>query len=116
MYKTELVFRNRTGNKAGNWSGSRTGYQKMVKRRCRFCLKRTSVLVHMCSKKYCYNYIFKQFFVGVMLDHKPKDYLDFFCHCMKVINKNELFSESMNPSDLVRDNLLMFINDYDCFP
>lgn len=51
-----------------------------------------------------------------MLDHKPKDYLDFFCHCMKVINKNELFSESMNPSDLVRDNLLMFINDYDCFP
>ena len=86
----------------------------MTRKECRYCLKRTSE-THMCSKQYCYEYIFEQFFVSIMLDHKPCDYLEFFCFCMKHINENELFVESMNPSDLVRDNLIMFINDYDCY-
>ena len=50
-----------------------------------------------------------------MLDYQPVDFLDFFCSCMKIIHENDMFKDSINPSDIVRENLKIFILDYDCF-
>ena len=50
-----------------------------------------------------------------MLDYRPTDYLDFFCISMRHICLNKMFVDSPNTSDIVRDNLKYFIEDYDCF-
>ena len=50
-----------------------------------------------------------------MIDVQPIDFLDFFCNCMKRIHEENMFSESVNPSDVVRENLKIFVNEYDCF-
>ena len=49
------------------------------------------------------------------LEFKPTNFLDFFCVIMKYINDYELFIESENPSNVVRDNLVYFIQEFDCF-
>ena len=81
---------------------------------CRFCPKRESTK-HLCAKMYIYEYIFKQLFLRLFFHYKPKDYLDFFCLTMRYINKYSLFSESSSPGDVVRENLIHFLQEYDCF-
>ena len=82
--------------------------------KCRFCLK-ISTKRHYCENQFCYEKIFQQFFIDIMLDYKPKDFLEFFCQCMRYIHLNDMFKESENPSDVVRKNLKIFVNEYDCF-
>ena len=81
---------------------------------CDFC-NQNVLNNHLCSKLFSYEYIFKDFFLKIALDYKPLDYLDFFCKCMKIIHVEGLFSESVNPSDIVKENLIRFLGEYDCF-
>ena len=81
---------------------------------CRFCSKRPTKR-HYCEYQFCYENIFHQFFINIMLDYKPVDFLDFFCLCMRYIYLNNMFTESENCSDIVRKNLELFIMEYDSF-
>ncbi len=82
--------------------------------KCAFC-KRRSTKRHFCRKMFCYKNIFYPFFINIMLQYKPLDFLDFYCKSMKYINVNKLFQESSNPSDIVRSNLIIFVNENDCY-
>ena len=81
---------------------------------CKFCHKRLTKR-HFCANQYCYEEIFLQFFINILLDYNPLSSLDFFCLCMKRIYENDIFRESLDISNVVKHNLNIFICDYDCF-
>ena len=81
---------------------------------CRYCQRRFRK-THLCARKFAYEFIFEEFFTAILILKRPTDFLDFFCQSMKVINEHGLFGESLNPSDIVRNNLIIFVHDYECF-
>lgn len=84
------------------------------KRVCRFCSETLSKK-HLCSKMYTYNNIFKNLLMSIYLRTKPKNGVDFFREVMKTITDNGVFTDSPDPSDVVRENLIYFMTEYDCF-
>ena len=79
---------------------------------CKFC----HVLhpkIDICSRQYCYEHIFIQFFINILLDYKPKTILEFYYYATKEIKDNSLFIESPDPFVIMRKNLELFTQDYD---
>ena len=64
---------------------------------------------------YTYKNIFKKFFLNILLDYKPESELDFFNIAMGIIRDRNLFGDSLDPTDVVLENLKIFIFKYDCF-
>ncbi len=82
--------------------------------KCEFCSK-TRALRHLCSKKYTYEHIFRRFLMSIYLDAKPKNGVEFFVKVMETIAENGIFTDSPDPADVVRENLIYFLSEYDCF-
>ena len=53
--------------------------------------------------------------MSIYLRTKPKNGVDFFREVMKTITDNGVFTDSPDPSDVVRENLIYFMTEYDCF-
>ena len=79
---------------------------------CKFC-QVLHTKVNICSRQYCYEYIFTQFLKNILLDYKPKNLLEFNHYAMRKIIDNNLFIESPDPFVIMRENLEIFIQDYD---
>ena len=79
---------------------------------CRFCHE-LHTRTMLCSKKYCYEYIFIQFFINILIDFKPRTFLEFDNFATKKIKDNNLFIESPDPFVIMRENLVIFTKDYD---
>ena len=82
--------------------------------KCSFCNK-TFVKKHLCYKSYCYEYIFKQFFINIFLDFKPINSIEFYSCCQKRIIKLNMFKEVPNPFNILSDCLQIFLQEYECF-
>ena len=82
---------------------------------CQFCDKRPQTKQHYCTKRFCYEHILLQFFVNVWLDCDPSNSGEFFCFCLKRINERNIFQDSANISQVIREYLAIFISEYDCF-
>ena len=83
--------------------------------KCIFCAKMFRSQKHLCAKMYTYENIFKRFLMSIYLSAKPKSGVEFFDLVMKTIAENGIFAESPDPSDVVRENLIYFLSEYDCF-
>ena len=70
---------------------------------------------HLCSKLYSYEYIFKQFFINVLIDFKPRNSEEFFDCCQKRINDLNLFKDVPNPYNILKICLKIFLEEYECF-
>ena len=81
---------------------------------CAFCKKRESSS-HLCSKKYCYEYIFREFFISIWLKFEPVTILDFYNYCLREIESRNLFTDSPDPRDLLEEVLNVFVEEYRCF-
>ena len=86
----------------------------MGRNKCRFCSKTLSRR-HLCSKMYTYENIFKRLLMSIYLKTKPENGVEFFDKTMKTIVENRIFIESPDSSDVVRENLIYFLSEYDCF-
>ena len=62
---------------------------------------------------YCYEYIFKQFFINIALDFKPQCSKTFYNCCMERIEKLNMFSDVPNPYDIMNKCMEIFILEYD---
>ena len=82
--------------------------------KCVYCSGRKTK-GHLCSKKFIFKNILKKFFMGVLLDFKPKSELEFFQVAMTIIKEEKLFEDSIDPANVVLENLKVFITKYDCF-
>ena len=82
--------------------------------KCTFCWKRDSNS-HLCAKKYCYEYIFREFFISIWLTFKPVTILEFYSYCLREIETRNLFSDSSNPNDILKESLKVFAEEYRCF-
>ena len=63
---------------------------------------------------YTYENIFKRFLMSIYLNSKPQNGVEFFDNVMKTIVENELFTDSPDPSDVVRQNVIYFMLEYEC--
>ena len=48
------------------------------------------------------------------LNSRPQNGHEFFVNVMKTIVENEMFTDSLDPSDVVRQNLIYFMLEYEC--
>ena len=53
--------------------------------------------------------------MSIYLKTKPENGVEFFDKTMKTIVENRIFIESPDSSDVVRENLIYFLSEYDCF-
>ena len=53
--------------------------------------------------------------MSIYLDAKPKNGVEFFVKVMETIAENGIFTDSPDPADVVRENLIYFLSEYDCF-
>ena len=74
-----------------------------------------TLLADLCSKMYTYKNIFKRLLMSIYLTTKPQNGVELFNETMKTIAESKIFTESLDPSDIVRENLLYFLSEYDCF-
>ena len=81
---------------------------------CLFC-KNICSSTSICPKMFCYEYIFKQFFINILLDFKPKNTVEFFKCCQKRINDLNLFKDVPNPYTILEICLKIFLEEYECF-
>ena len=81
---------------------------------CLFCDERT-VNKHLCSKLYIYEYIFKQFFINILLDFKPRNSTEFYNCCVRRIQQLKLFKEVPDPYNIMVECLDVFLREYECF-
>jgi len=51
----------------------------------------------------------------ILLDFKPEFELEFFDIAMIIIKEENLFEDSIDPTDIVLENLKFFLTKYDCF-
>ena len=79
---------------------------------CKFCRNYHSCN-EICAKEYCYEYIFKQFFISIWLKYQPSSIEKFEEYAARLISDNSLFSESPNPFPIMKYNLSLFIEEYD---
>ena len=63
---------------------------------------------------YTYENIFKRFLMSIYLKFKPQNGVEFFDNVMKIIAENEIFTDCPDPSDVVRQNLVYFMLEYEC--
>ena len=63
---------------------------------------------------YTYENIFKRFLMLAYLNSRPQNGHEFFVNVMKTIVENEMFTDSLDPSDVVRQNLIYFMLEYEC--
>jgi hypothetical protein len=82
--------------------------------KCIYCFSRKTK-GHFCSKMFVFKNIFKKFFIVILLDFKPTSELEFFQIAMRIIKEENLFEDSIDPTDIVLENLKFFIAKYDCF-
>ncbi len=64
---------------------------------------------------YTYENIFKRLLMSIYLKTKPQSGVEFFDKTMKTIVENGIFTESVDPSAVVRENVIYFLSEYDCF-
>ena len=81
---------------------------------CLFCDERITNN-HLCYKSYCYEYIFEQFFINILLDCKPRNPEEFFDYCQRRINNINLFKYIPNPYNILKYCLKIFLDEYECF-
>ena len=79
---------------------------------CRFCLKKRQKR-HLCAGQYTYEFIFEPLFKGIALDTNPLCYLDLYQDCKTVIEKEHLFTESVNIDPVLYRYLRYYIQDYE---
>ena len=77
---------------------------------CKFCFSKTTKK-HLCHKMFCYEYIFKQFFINILLDFNPNKN-EFYNFCVKRIEQYKIFNFVPNPYDIMKECLVIFLEDY----
>ena len=77
---------------------------------CQFCSRKVTKK-HLCSKMFCYEHIFKQIFINIVLDFKP-DKDDFYNVCIKRIDRYKMFNYIPNPYPILKECMEIFIKDY----
>ena len=77
---------------------------------CQFCFSEATKK-HLCSKLFCYEYIFKQFFINILIDFKP-DKDEFYNFCINRIERYKMFAFVPNPYDIMNECLEIFIKEY----
>ena len=63
---------------------------------------------------YTYENIFNRLLMSIYLNSNPQNGVAFFDNVMKTIVENELFTDSPDPSDVVRQNVIYFMLEYEC--
>ena len=81
---------------------------------CLFCDEIT-VNKHLCFKLYSYEYIFKQFFINILLDFKPRNSTEFYNCSKKRIKQLNMFKEVPNPYNIMIHYMEIFFQEYECF-
>ena len=87
-----------------------TRKSKMI---CEFC-KKYAGDGHLCARKFSYEYIFKQMFINILLDHQPRNMNDFYEISVKEI-RNNILHIVPNPFNIMCECLKIFVDEYDCF-
>ena len=82
---------------------------------CKFCKNYTQNDKHLCARKISYEYIFKQMFINILLDHEPVNMSDFYEMCVNEIRKNRILNIVPNPFNIMWECLKIFVGEYDCF-
>ena len=82
------------------------------KNRYRYCLQKSSKL-HICPKKYIYEFIMESFFKRVFLDTQPSSYLDLYQNCITTITREELFGDCNIVDSILHHHLRYYIQDYE---
>lgn len=70
---------------------------------------------HICAKIFCYEYIFRDLIISILLDFQPVDKTNFYEVCENVIISENLFNEVPNPYDIMRYCMDIFVEEYECF-
>ena len=78
---------------------------------CKFCFSAASK-VHLCPNMFCYEYIFKQFFINIVLDFNPnKD--EIYNLSINRIGSYKMFNFVPNHYDIMKESLTIFLEEYD---
>ena len=81
---------------------------------CDFCHKNSDAR-HICARQFIFKNIFEKFFMQILLEHHPQNEYEFWDIAMTIIEEQKLFKSSPDPRDVVYNNLLKFLEVYDCF-
>ena len=60
---------------------------------------------------FCYEYIFMQFFINILLDFTPNKN-EFYDFCIKRIEQCKKFNFVPNPYDIMKECMVIFLEDY----
>ena len=61
---------------------------------------------HLCAKKFIFENIFKNLFMGIFLTFRPQNGIEFWRIVMNIIETENIFRNSPDPSEVVYDNLV----------
>ena len=81
---------------------------------CDFCFDHNEV-GHLCVKKFIFKNIFETFLMRIFLKYRPQNGIEFWRLVMDIIETENIFKSSPDPSEIAYENLIKFLDIYDCF-